>query len=421
MSIGLKYLATAIANGAGSAVLKLDEELLHGEPELAAISFAQQYYRSHREAPTPAIVLAETGVRLPAPSGALNYHLESIHERFAYNVIRDNWAPLRGQVQDADPAAAIETMSNIIRRTRSRRHTEDLIDIHQGMDQVIERLQGTIQEGGLTGVPTRWPTFDDQTGGLQPSDLITVVARSGMGKTNLLLDMAECGYQSGSSILFVTSEMGSEQIARRWMAMRFGLSSEAMKKGTVSTHLLRRMRGMRDELLGRERFRLLSVGTGARMSRVEEAIAECSPDAVYLDGVYLFSPAGNSGYMSRTDKVSKVFDEAKQLTIDSKIPLVVTTQFNRGAGTGGKEGTLETIGLSDTIGWHSSIVLAVKPGPTENPKDSRELDVLKGREGEEASFAINFKFKPVDFSEMTREQMDELAIGPAINTETDWT
>ena len=52
---------------------------------------------------------------------------------------------------------------------------------------------------------------------------------------------------------------------------------------------------------------------------------------------------------------------------------------------------------------------------------SRELDFLKGREGEAGKFYINFKFRPVDFSEIPREEVAEMMGGPALNSEEeDW-
>jgi hypothetical protein len=70
------------------------------------------------------------------------------------------------------------------------------------------------------------------------------------------------------------------------------------------------------------------------------------------------------------------------------------------AGKGGKDGSLETIGYTDAIGTHSSVVVAIKDGPTENPRASRMMDILKGREGEHGSFPINFRFAPLDMSEI---------------------
>lgn len=421
MSAGLKFIASAINNGAGTAILSTGEDVLMGDQEIAVFDFVKGYYRSYREVPTPTIVQEHTGVRLPRAEGALKFHQENLYDRRDFEILRAGYGDLRELMKEGTPAPVVSVMERTIRRIRRGRRGQNLIDIHQGMGQVITRLEDALRQGGMTGVPAPWDTLNDQTGGYQKADLITLVGRMGTGKTAMMLAQAEHAYDCGYSVLVVTSEMASEQITRRWMAMRYGLNSQALKKGTVSTYLLRRMKGYQSELLGRERFRLLSVGTGAQLSQIEAAIDEVDPDIVFVDGIYLFYPSRGGGYMKLTERVTAVFDELKQMTIDTDKPFVTTTQFNRQAGKGGKEGSMETIGLSDAIGWHSSIVIAVKTGPTENPSESRELDILKGREGESGKFAINFKFKPVDFSEMTPEQLDAIESQPVLNVDTDWT
>lgn len=422
MSAGLKYLSAVISNGAGSVLLQMDSSLLIDNNEVAAFDFIKDYYRSYREVPTPRIVQENTSVRLPNADGPLQFHFDNLQERFDFSVLRDQWDQHRELIRQGRPQPVVELMEGTLRRLRSRhRQGQSLIDAHQGMGLVIDRLRDAIRQGGISGIPTQWPTFNEQSGGYQPADLITWVGRSAMGKTAMLLSQAEAAYDAGYSVLVVTSEMGSEQIARRWMTMRFGLNPRNLKMGTVSTYLLRRMEAMQAELLGRERFRILSLGTGAQLSAVEAAISETAPDIVFIDGIYLFYPSKNSSYMKQTERVTAVFDQLKQQCIDTNLPHVVTTQFNRQAGKGGKDGSLETIGLSDAIGWHSSIVVAVKVGPTDDPRQSRELEFLKGREGEEGKFAINFKFRPVDFSEMTREQLDAIQPRQMLNHDPDWT
>jgi hypothetical protein len=123
---------------------------------------------------------------------------------------------------------------------------------------------------------------------------------------------------------------------------------------------------------------------------------------VFLDGTYLIHPSVKSA-MKRIERVAEVFDELKGLTITSDTPIVNTMQFNRQAGAGGKDGSLENIGFTDAVGMHSSIVLGLKFGPTENPRASRTMEFLKGREGEVGAVHMNFKFAPVDMSELPPE------------------
>ena len=62
-------------------------------------------------------------------------------------------------------------------------------------DVVIESLESieaaARNKGTVTGVPTGFYDLDYKTAGLQPSDLILIAARPSMGKTALVLNIAE--------------------------------------------------------------------------------------------------------------------------------------------------------------------------------------------------------------------------------------
>lgn len=225
--------------------------------------------------------------------------------------------------------------------------------------------------------------------------------------TYVALKQAVAAHDSGENVLFVTTEMSIEQIARRHISIAMGINPDVLKRNTLSTYTERRIRRFYRDRLGSERFNIFSVGMNSQVAAVEAFMQEFDPSVVFIDGVYLMKPSSTSvsKSSSRTEKVTAVFDELKGLTLDADRPLIVTTQLNRQAGKGGKEGSLETIGYSDAIGTHSSIVVAVKYGPTENPRDSREFDFLKGREGEDGKVAINFKFAPLDMSEIDMETL----------------
>ncbi|MGZ7186057.1 hypothetical protein ACXWN6_09655, partial [Streptococcus pyogenes] len=82
-----------------------------------------------------------------------------------------------------------------IRRARRTRRQNTIIDIRQGFDQVLERLDSVRGMGGISGVTTPWSTLNHLTAGYQPADLITYVGRMGTGKTMNLLYQAAAAYE----------------------------------------------------------------------------------------------------------------------------------------------------------------------------------------------------------------------------------
>lgn len=211
---------------------------------------------------------------------------------------------------------------------------------------------------------------------------------------------------AGHTVLFVTTEMSAEQIQRRHISIALGVNPTLLRMNMISTWMQRRIREFYRDMAGAEGFNIFSVGMNSQTSAVEALIQELDPDMVFVDGGYLMRPVSGAKNMNRTERITGVYDEFRALTLDSEKPMVVSTQFNRAAGKGGADGSLENIGYTDAIGTHSSSVVAIRPGPTVNPRASRWLDFLKGREGETGKIAINFKFAPTDMSEFTPDGAD---------------
>ena len=73
----------------------------------------------------------------------------------------------------------------------------------------------------ITGVPTGFTDLDEMTSGLQPSDLVIVAARPSMGKTSLVLNMAQhVGTKTDMTVGIFSLEMSKEQLFLRMLTAR---------------------------------------------------------------------------------------------------------------------------------------------------------------------------------------------------------
>lgn len=410
MSDGLRLLSSIIATGATGALTSLDREIFIDQ-EVAAYDSVRGYYRAYKELPSIQTVQEECGVRLPVAQEALQYYLDKVNWRKDYALIGRQFVAMRGGLKkeigtDSREviAAGAGEITRILRSTRSGSKAGETVDMDTGLAQVLDRQVSIRGTGGVSGIVTGWPRYDQITGGYQNSDLITWVGRMSEGKSYVALRQAQMAHRSGESVLFVTTEMSIEQTARRYAALELGLNPTLLKNGTISTYMEQRLRCLTRSMLGANRFKVYSVGMNAKVSAVETLCQEYGPSIVFIDGVYLLKPTNRQYNATQRDNVVGVYDELRALNLEANVPFVCTTQFNRQAGKGGKDGSLETIAFADAIGTHSSIVVGLKGGPTENARDSRTFTFLKGREGESGEVSIHFKFAPLNMDEMSEDE-----------------
>ena len=105
------------------------------------------------------------------------------------------------------------------------------------------------REGSLSGIATGLADLDRYMGGLQPSDLVILAGRPGMGKTalatNIAFNVAQA-YQgrtradgaietvNGGVVGFFSLEMSAEQLATRIIAEQSGVASYKIRRGDIT-------------------------------------------------------------------------------------------------------------------------------------------------------------------------------------------
>ncbi len=110
------------------------------------------------------------------------------------------------------------------------------------------------RDGKLSGLATGLKDLDSKMGGLQPSDLIIVAGRPGMGKTALATNIAyniakawrgetrpdgHIETVNGGIVGFFSLEMSAEQLATRIIAEQTGIPSSTIRRGGITEARLR--------------------------------------------------------------------------------------------------------------------------------------------------------------------------------------
>jgi replicative DNA helicase len=116
-----------------------------------------------------------------------------------------------------------------------------------GLDRITKTNLAAIEQlqnaGKLvTGIPTGYDRLNEMTSGFQRQDLVILAARPSMGKTSLMLNMAEAiaiphpgdDEEALRAVGIFSLEMSKEQIGLRLFSSESGVSSHIIRSGLLS-------------------------------------------------------------------------------------------------------------------------------------------------------------------------------------------
>ncbi len=103
------------------------------------------------------------------------------------------------------------------------------------MYPAMERIETIAKEGrSVTGIASGFSDLDQMTSGFQPSDLIIVAARPSMGKTALILNIAQhVAITEGVGVAFFSLEMSKESLVQRMITSEARLDAQSMRTGRL--------------------------------------------------------------------------------------------------------------------------------------------------------------------------------------------
>ena len=99
----------------------------------------------------------------------------------------------------------------------------------------MERIEA-LQRGGktITGVASGFTDLDELTSGFQPSDLVIVAARPSMGKTALVLNIAQyAAIEKNVPVALFSLEMSKESLVQRMLTAEGRVDAQKMRKGML--------------------------------------------------------------------------------------------------------------------------------------------------------------------------------------------
>ena len=216
-------------------------------------------------------------------------------------------------------------------RIAQKRQRKDYAKIQDVLMKNLRIIDQAVQnKGQVIGLPTGFKQLDEKTSGLQPSDLIIVAARPGMGKTAFALNIAQqSAVKAGASVLIFSLEMSQEQLGQRLIAMQARVESEKLKKGTLDLKDWDRINFALNELNNTKividdtpGISIMEMRNKCRRLKAEQGL-----DLIVVDYLQLMTFDGRAD--SRQQEISALSRHLKLLAREMNCPVIVLSQLSR--------------------------------------------------------------------------------------------
>jgi len=271
------------------------------------------------------------------------------------------------------------------------------------------------QPDGLTGVPSGFTALDQLTSGWQPSELIILAARPGMGKTAFVLSaMRNAAVEYGKGVAIFSLEMSAVQLMNRLISAEAEIGGEKIKKGNLAPHEWQQLHSRINTLAKAPIFiddtpalSILELRAKCRRLKAQHDIQMVIVDYLQL----MTADTGGKGGGNREQEIAIISRSLKGLAKELNVPVIALSQLSRAVETrgGDKKPQLSDLRESGSIEQDADMVIFLyRPeyyGITQDEAGNSlmgvgEVIVAKNRAGSLDTISLRFVGKYTKFADL---------------------
>ena len=205
------------------------------------------------------------------------------------------------------------------RATEAPEASQDNNSLGDIMANIFDELEsGTVIDKVKTGIPI----IDKCTNGIAPSELVTIGAKSGVGKSALAVRIAINMFKADKKVLIVSREMSKKQVAERILLSHSGVTKEQYENRDFNDDQWVRIVETMEAFSGDGIIIDDKIST---IQEIKQAVRRTKPDVLIVDYVQLLTPSNPRD--SRERQVAEISRELKKMTSDFDMVVIQLTQL----------------------------------------------------------------------------------------------
>lgn len=317
-------------------------------------------------------------------SSNLSYWSQTVIEKSKERMMRDALLMAYNTLAENDTHSnKIDRVEDLLKTLSDSENVSNMQSLNDIIVEQMDVLDKRFNSSEPIGLQTGYTDLDEHIGGLRPGQLITLGARTSVGKSALGFNIAEHISSKNINTLYITMEMTKGELAERSIC----------SQGRVNNRKIRDMQGLTENdwtsiSHGAQRSAKLSINI-IEMTRPSVNQIKAFARAVKRKGKLDFLVIDHLHLMNHMNPQSEVSGIAnttadlKALALELQVPILLMAQLNRGNAKENRRPTLTDLRGSGSIEQDSDGVYLIHRDDEDDEMRGKALILIeKNRAGE---------------------------------------
>jgi replicative DNA helicase len=341
----------------------------------------------------------------------IEYYIKIIEEKSILRSLINNSTKIVSMAYEEkeDAKILLDKAEHLVFEISDRNIRQSFVPIKEIIQDSYEKIEDLYhREEFITGVPSGYEELDDITTGFQPSELIVVAGRPGMGKTAFCMNIAQyVSIYKNIPVAIFSLEMSKSQLVQRMLCSEARLDSHKLRKGrlveadwaplSMAAGRLSSSSIFIDDTAG---ISCLEIRAKARRLK-----AQCNLGLLIVDYLQLMQTVGR--IENRQQEISEISRSLKGLARELNIPVVAVSQLSRAVEQREeRRPRLSDLRESGAIEQDADLVIFIYREEYYRPKTEKkgiaEIIISKQRNGPTGKVELTFIKEYAKFENLSR-------------------
>ena len=341
-------------------------------------SFIKEHFDNYKNVPdTETFINKFPDFELLEVNESDRYLVDAIREEYLYSksvpVIKKAAELLKSDSNEASRYL----QSELVNLTPN--YTTPYVDIIHSNSRV-EMFEDKSNNKDKWFIPTGFEELDDIIYGWQcGEEFVVIFARTGIGKSWVLVKTVQHAWEIGKNVGYVSPEMSADKIGYRFDTLNNHFSNMALVRGDKSKVSIDEYRQYNEKLAEHNNRILVSTpmdfNKQVTVGKLRTFVQANNLDMLAIDGITYMTDERYKRGDNKTTSLTNISEDLMELSCELKIPILVVVQSNRG-GTEKDTPDLEDIRDSDGIAHNATKVISLN-----QKEEALVMKIKKNRDG----------------------------------------